>query len=150
LVDGTYWLYVRADAPDSVYELDETNNLADRRITVTRNTADLQVTRIGHDATGTAGQGLAVDWRVDNEGSSQTNIGYWYDAAYLSLDQTLDGNDALATFADTLEKVCVDTVEAGFMSKDLALLVGDKQSWLTTEGFLDKVDENLKAAMAKA
>ncbi len=62
----------------------------------------------------------------------------------------LDGNDALATFADTLEKVCVDTVEAGFMTKDLALLVGDKQSWLTTEGFLDKVDENLKAAMAKA
>jgi isocitrate dehydrogenase len=62
----------------------------------------------------------------------------------------LDGNDALATFSDTLEKVCVDTVEAGFMTKDLALLVGDKQSWLTTEGFLDKVDENLKAAMAKA
>ncbi len=62
----------------------------------------------------------------------------------------LDGNDALATFADTLEKVCIDTVEAGFMTKDLALLVGDKQSWLTTEGFLDKVDENLKAAMAKA
>jgi isocitrate dehydrogenase len=62
----------------------------------------------------------------------------------------LDGNDALATFADTLEKVCVDTVEAGFMTKDLALLVGDKQGWLTTEGFLDKVDENLKAAMAKA
>ena len=95
LVDGTYWLYVRADAPNSVYESDESNNLADRRITVTRNIADLQVTRIGHDATGTAGQGLAVDWRVDNEGSSQTNIGYWYDAAYLSLDQTLDGNDVL-------------------------------------------------------
>jgi isocitrate dehydrogenase len=62
----------------------------------------------------------------------------------------LDGNGDLATFADTLEKVCIDTVEAGFMTKDLALLVGDKQSWLTTEGFLDKVDENLKAAMAKA
>ncbi|MDO9335328.1 MAG: NADP-dependent isocitrate dehydrogenase [Caulobacter sp.] len=62
----------------------------------------------------------------------------------------LDGNSDLANFADTLEKVCVDTVEAGFMTKDLALLVGDKQSWLTTEGFLDKVDENLKAAMAKA
>jgi len=62
----------------------------------------------------------------------------------------LDGNGDLATFADTLEKVCIDTVEAGFMTKDLALLVGDKQSWLTTEGFLDKVDENLNAAMAKA
>ncbi|WGM38942.1 NADP-dependent isocitrate dehydrogenase [Caulobacter sp. NIBR1757] len=62
----------------------------------------------------------------------------------------LDDNADLANFADTLEKVCIDTVEAGFMTKDLALLVGDKQSWLTTEGFLDKVDENLKAAMAKA
>ena len=62
----------------------------------------------------------------------------------------LDDNADLAAFADTLEKVCIDTVEAGFMTKDLALLVGDKQSWLTTEGFLDKVDENLKAAMAKA
>ena len=59
----------------------------------------------------------------------------------------LDNNADLAKFALTLEKVCVDTVESGFMTKDLALLVGDHQSWLTTEGFLDKVDENLKAAM---
>ena len=59
----------------------------------------------------------------------------------------LDGNDKLDTFAHTLEKVCVDTVEAGFMTKDLALLIGPDQKWLTTEGFLDKVDENLKAAM---
>ncbi|MFZ4606843.1 MAG: NADP-dependent isocitrate dehydrogenase [Caulobacter sp.] len=60
----------------------------------------------------------------------------------------LDGNAELIKFAQTLEKVCVDTVESGSMTKDLALLVGDKQAWLTTEGFLDKVDENLKAAMA--
>ncbi len=60
----------------------------------------------------------------------------------------LDGNAALDKFAHTLEKVCVDTVEAGFMTKDLALLVGPDQKWLTTEGFLDKVDENLKKAMA--
>src|SRR5512139_3232583 len=59
----------------------------------------------------------------------------------------LDGNAELARFADTLEKVCVATVEAGFMTKDLALLVGPDQKWLTTEGFLDKVDENLKKAM---
>ncbi len=59
----------------------------------------------------------------------------------------LDGNEALAAFSDTLEKVCVETVESGFMTKDLALLVGPEQKWLTTEGFLDKVDENLKAAM---
>jgi isocitrate dehydrogenase len=44
--------------------------------------------------------------------------------------------------------VCVDTVEAGFMTKDLALLVGDFQGWLTTEGFLDKVAENLDRALA--
>ncbi len=62
----------------------------------------------------------------------------------------LDNNQALANFANTLEKVCVDTVESGFMTKDLALLVGEKQSWLTTEAFLDKVSENLTLAMAKA
>ncbi|GJE69820.1 NADP-dependent isocitrate dehydrogenase [Methylorubrum podarium] len=60
----------------------------------------------------------------------------------------LDDNADLAKFAATLEKVCVDTVEAGHMTKDLALLVGPDQKWLTTNGFLDKVDENLKAAMA--
>ena len=60
----------------------------------------------------------------------------------------LDGNDKLAAFAHKLEEVTVATVEAGFMTKDLALLVGPDQKWLTTEGFLDKVDENLKKAMA--
>jgi isocitrate dehydrogenase len=59
----------------------------------------------------------------------------------------LDGNDDLARFASTLEKVCVDTVEAGFMTKDLALLVGADQPWLSTTGFLDKIDENLRNAM---
>jgi isocitrate dehydrogenase len=62
----------------------------------------------------------------------------------------LDNNAALARFSATLEKVCVDTVEAGFMTKDLALLVGPDQKWLTTTGFLDKIDENLKTAMAAA
>ncbi len=60
----------------------------------------------------------------------------------------LDNNPALAKFSTTLEKVCVDTVEAGFMTKDLALLIGPDQKWLTTTGFLDKVDDNLKKAMA--
>jgi isocitrate dehydrogenase len=60
----------------------------------------------------------------------------------------LDNNAALAKFANTLEKVCVDTIESGFMTKDLALLVGADQKWLSTTGFLDKVDENLKKAMA--
>ena len=62
----------------------------------------------------------------------------------------LDGNAALATFATRLEEVTVTTVEAGFMTKDLALLVGDAQSWLTTEGFLKKVAQNLEEAMARA
>src|SRR5690606_37826974 len=61
----------------------------------------------------------------------------------------LDGNAELDRFAKTLEKVCVDTVEAGDMTKDLALLVGDKQGWLTTEGFIEKVASNLEAALSK-
>src|SRR5271157_5410359 len=60
----------------------------------------------------------------------------------------LDNNEALAKFAATLEKVCVDTVEAGNMTKDLALLVGADQRWLSTTGFLDKVAENLTKAVA--
>ncbi len=59
----------------------------------------------------------------------------------------LDGNEALATFAATLEQVSVDTVEAGFMTKDLALLIGPDQGWMTTQQFLAKIDEGLRAAM---
>ncbi len=60
----------------------------------------------------------------------------------------LDGNDELAKFANTLEKVCVDTVEAGEMTKDLAVLIGPDQKWLSTQGFLDAIDRNLQKAMA--
>ncbi|MEA2884001.1 MAG: isocitrate dehydrogenase, partial [Bradyrhizobium sp.] len=60
----------------------------------------------------------------------------------------LDSNAELAKFASTLEKVVVDTVEAGDMTKDLAILVGADQKWLSTTGFLDKVAENLTKAMA--
>ncbi len=60
----------------------------------------------------------------------------------------LDGNDALMGFAETLEKVVVDTIESGHMTKDLALLVGPDQGWLTTTGFLDKIDENLAKALS--
>ena len=59
-----------------------------------------------------------------------------------------DGTPEVARFARTLEKVCVDTVEAGHMTKDLALLVGDQQKWLSTTGFLDKISENLSKALA--
>jgi len=60
----------------------------------------------------------------------------------------LDDNTALANFASTLEKVTVQTVEDGFMTKDLALLVGPDQQWLTTMGYLEKVDEYLNKALA--
>jgi isocitrate dehydrogenase len=59
-----------------------------------------------------------------------------------------DNTPELAKFAETLEKVCVDTVESGSMTKDLALLIGPNQAWLTTNQFLDKLDQNLKAALA--
>ena len=60
----------------------------------------------------------------------------------------LDGNEALLNFATTLERVCVQTVEDGYMTKDLALLVGPDQKWLTTMGYLEKVDEYLNKALA--
>ena len=61
-----------------------------------------------------------------------------------------DGTPEVVKFADALEKVCIDTVEAGYMTKDLALLIGPDQKWLTTTQFLDKIDSNLKAALSKA
>ncbi|MEQ9491167.1 MAG: NADP-dependent isocitrate dehydrogenase [Alphaproteobacteria bacterium] len=60
-----------------------------------------------------------------------------------------DDTPEVIKFADTLERVCVETVESGHMTKDLALLIGEGQKWLTTNQFLDKIDENLKAAMEK-
>jgi len=59
----------------------------------------------------------------------------------------LDDNAKLQEFAETLERVIIETVEKGFMTKDLALLVGPNQGWLTTMGFLEKVDEALNAAL---
>jgi len=66
--------------------------------------------------------------------------GLWYRGEF-------DGTPEVKTFAETLEKVCVDTVESGFMTKDLALLIGPDQSWLSTNEFLSKLDENLQIAM---
>ncbi|WAB80322.1 NADP-dependent isocitrate dehydrogenase [Microcella daejeonensis] len=60
----------------------------------------------------------------------------------------LDGNAALITFAETLEDVVITTVESGKMTKDLALLVGPDQQWLTTEAFLEALDENLQQRLA--
>ena len=66
--------------------------------------------------------------------------GLWYRGKF-------DATPAVQRFAETLEKVCIETVEAGFMTKDLAILIGPDQAWLTTEQFLAKLDEQLKAAM---
>ena len=60
----------------------------------------------------------------------------------------LDDNAELKAFADTLERVCIETVESGHMTKDLALLIGPDQPWLSTTGFLDMVDTNLQTAMS--
>ncbi|ATO57460.1 NADP-dependent isocitrate dehydrogenase [Bartonella sp. 1-1C] len=59
----------------------------------------------------------------------------------------LDNNEKLKNFATTLERVCINTVEAGFMTKDLAILIGPEKKWLSTTGFLDKINENLKKEM---
>jgi isocitrate dehydrogenase len=59
-----------------------------------------------------------------------------------------DGTPDVTAFAETLERVCIETVEAGFMTKDLAVLISKDHPWLTTEDFLAKLDENLKKAMA--
>jgi isocitrate dehydrogenase len=60
----------------------------------------------------------------------------------------MDGTPEVSEFAQTLERVCVETVESGKMTKDLALLVGPEQEWQTTEQFLASIDENLKRATA--
>ncbi|HEV3292948.1 MAG TPA: NADP-dependent isocitrate dehydrogenase, partial [Streptosporangiaceae bacterium] len=60
----------------------------------------------------------------------------------------LDGTPEVTAFAETLEKVCIQTVEGGKMTKDLALLVGADTPFLTTEEFLAALDGNLRAAMA--
>ena len=56
----------------------------------------------------------------------------------------LDGSDELIKFANTIEKVCIESVESGFMTKDLAILVGPSSKYLTTNQFLDVIDINLK------
>jgi isocitrate dehydrogenase len=60
----------------------------------------------------------------------------------------LDGTPEVSAFAQTLERVCIETVESGQMTKDLALLVGPDQPWLTTQDFLAAIDSNLQKAMA--
>jgi len=77
--------------------------------------------------------------------NSTASIFAW--AGALKHRAKLDSNEALARFARTIETVSVATIESGFMTKDLALLVGAEQAWLSTEGFIDKIDENMRVAM---
>jgi isocitrate dehydrogenase len=65
----------------------------------------------------------------------------------LSYRGQFDGTPEVSAFAEKLERVCIETVESGFMTKDLALLVGPEQGWMTTQQFLAKLDDNLQAAM---
>jgi isocitrate dehydrogenase len=58
-----------------------------------------------------------------------------------------DNTPDVTRFAETLERVCIETVESGFMTKDLALLVGKEQAWMNTQDFLSKIDSNLRTAM---
>ena len=67
--------------------------------------------------------------------------GLWYRGKF-------DGTPDVQKFAEALEKICVDTVESGYMTKDLALLISPDQTWLSTTEFLDKLDQNLKKTMA--
>ncbi len=67
----------------------------------------------------------------------------------LSYRAKFDDTPDVAAFAETLERVCVETVEAGHMTKDLAILIGPEQPWLTTNQFLDKLDEGLRTEMAR-
>jgi isocitrate dehydrogenase len=60
-----------------------------------------------------------------------------------------DNTPDVTAFAETLERVCVETVEAGHMTKDLAILIGPEQPWMNTQDFLAKLDSNLQAAMAR-
>jgi isocitrate dehydrogenase len=66
----------------------------------------------------------------------------------LSYRGRFDATPDVTKFAETLEKVCVATVESGSMTKDLAVLIGPHQKWLNTQDFLAKIDDNLKHAMA--
>ena len=66
----------------------------------------------------------------------------------LSYRGKMDDNDKLISFAETIEKVCVDTVQSGFMTKDLAILISQEQKWLNTQEFLEKINTNLQSELS--
>ena len=66
----------------------------------------------------------------------------------LSYRGKMDDNSKLINFAETIENVCVDTVQSGFMTKDLAILISKEQEWLNTQDFLEKINSNLQSALS--
>lgn len=106
----------------------------------------------GHTVEAEAAHGTVTrHFRLHQQGketstNSTASIFAW--SRGLSHRAKLDGNSALTGFAQTLEQVTIDTIEQGFMTKDLAVLVGPEQKWLSTEGFLEKVEISLRKAMA--
>ncbi|MEO1198008.1 MAG: NADP-dependent isocitrate dehydrogenase [Pseudomonadota bacterium] len=87
-------------------------------------------------------------WQKGEKTSTNSTASIFAWSRGLAHRAKLDGNQELATFAETLERTVIGTIEGGEMTKDLALLVGPDQPWLSTEGFLDAVDKNLQKAMA--
>ncbi|MCB1483042.1 MAG: NADP-dependent isocitrate dehydrogenase, partial [Rhodobiaceae bacterium] len=86
-------------------------------------------------------------WQKGEQTSTNSTASIFAWSRGLAHRAKLDNNAELKRFADTLEKTVVDTIEGGEMTKDLALLVGPDQPWLSTEGFLDAIDRNLQKAM---
>lgn len=93
LTGGSYRMYVLTDVFGRVTESREDNNTAFATIQVLRDTPDLQVTQLAHEAEGMVALPLDVSWRVDNLGENQTDVSNWYDDVFLSLDGVLDNND---------------------------------------------------------
>ncbi|WP_053540396.1 ELWxxDGT repeat protein [Anabaena sp. WA102] len=96
-----YQVFVVTDAGNSVYEATQENNNSStgQPLTVTRETADLQVTEVSSPSSGQSGQALTVNWTVKNFGSSTTNSNYWYDGVYLSTDNQISSDDIFLGYA---------------------------------------------------
>jgi isocitrate dehydrogenase len=90
------------------------------------------------------------EWQKGNETSTNPIASIFAWTQGLKYRGKFDGNQALIDFAQTLENTCVATVEAGFMTKDLAILVGKDQPFMNTTQFMDKIVENLNGALRKA
>jgi isocitrate dehydrogenase len=105
----------------------------------------------GHTVEAEAAHGTVTrhyrQWQKGEQTSTNSTASIFAWSRGIAHRAKLDDNKDLARFAETLEQTVIGTIEGGEMTKDLALLVGPEQSWLSTEGFLDAVDTNLQKAM---